>query len=208
MSRARPSTPRDASGRSMSERPYRQTERAASVAATQTAILDAVDAIFLPDPGTAFTLDQVAKQSGATVQTILRHFGSKSKLIEASAQRGFASTRAGRDDVPVADLPAIAHYLAEHYESVGPMVLRMLGAEADGDAIAEMNESGRDMHRAWVERVFGPMLGGGTSAARRRRLATLIAVTDLLTWKLLRLEQGLSARDYERCVRDLLERLR
>lgn len=192
----------------MSARPYRQTERAASVTATRTAILDAVDAIFLPDPGTAFTLDQVAEQSGVTVQTILRHFGSKSKLLEASAQRGLASTSAGRDDVPVGDLSAIAHYLAQHYESVGPMVLRMLAVESDGDAIAEMNERGRDMHRAWVERVLGPMLSGGSSAARRRRLATLIAVTDLLTWKLLRLEQGLSARDYERCVCDLLERLR
>ena len=192
----------------MSARPYLQTERAASVAATRTAILDGVDAIFLPDPGIAFTLDRVAEQSGVTVQTILRHFGSKSKLLEAAAQRGLASTRASRDDVTVGDLAGIAHYLAQHYESVGPMVLRMLGAESDGDAMAEMNERGRDMHRAWVERVLGPLLGGGSPVDRRRRLATLIAVTDLLTWKLLRLEQGLSARDYEDCVRDLLERLR
>jgi hypothetical protein len=29
-----------------------------------------------------------------------------------------------------------------------------------------------------------------------------------LTWKVLRLEQGLSRRDYERCVLELLEALR
>lgn len=195
-------------GSSMSARPYRQTERAASVAATRTAILDAVDAIFLPDPGITFTLDQVAEQSGATVQTILRHFGTKAKLLEASAQRGLATTSAGRDAVPVGDLAAIAHYLAQHYERVGPMVLRMLAVESKGDAIADMNERGREMHRAWVKRALGPMLGGDTPAARRRRLTTLIAVTDLLTWKAMRLEQGLSVRDYERCVYDLLERLR
>lgn len=192
----------------MSARPYRQGARAASVASTRAAILDAVDGIFLPDPRVDFTLEQVAQRSGTTIQTILRHFGTKGLLLEAAAERGLATSQAGRDAVPVGDLGAIAHYLAEHYEEVGPMVLRLLAAESRADALVAMNVQGREMHRAWVQRVLAPLLVTGPAKQRNRRLAMLIAVTDLLTWKVLRLEQGLSATEYERCVHELLDRMR
>lgn len=189
----------------MSPRQYRQTARAASVAAMRDAILDAVDVVFLPDPGADFTLEQVAATAETTVPTVLRHFGSKAQLLEAAAQRGLAATQAQRDAVPVGNLRAIARYLSKHYEEVGPMVLRMLAAETNVGGVTELNAAGRTMHRDWVQRVLGDAVGSGTAAERRRRLATLVLVTDVLTWKVLRLEQGLSAADYERCVLELLE---
>lgn len=192
----------------MKVRRYRQGARAASTDATRTAVLDAVDAVFLPDPGATFSLGEVAERAGTTVQTVLRHFGTKAGLIEAAARRGLANVQAGRDEVPIGDLDAVAHYLGAHYEEKGAMVLGILAVEHDVPEVARIAQQGRDMHRRWVGRVMAPLLDNVDRTKRRRRLATLIAVTDLLTWKVLRLEQGLNRRDYERCVRDLLEATR
>jgi AcrR family transcriptional regulator len=192
----------------MKARTYRQRARAAATAETRSAILDAVDAIFLPNPGAVLSLDQVAKRARTTVQTVLRHFGSKAKLLEEAASRGLARIKTGRDEVPVGDLAAIVDYLARHYEETAPRVLRMLAVEYEMPEVARIVQRGRDLHRAWVERVLGPLIAGSEGAARRRQLAALIVATDLLTWKLLRIEQGLSRRDYQRLVLDLLEALR
>lgn len=172
------------------------------------AILDACDAVFLPDPGRSFTLEEVAGRAGTTVQTVLRHFGSKSGLMAAAAQRGMAGTQAGRDQVPTGDLRAVALYLGRHYEEVGDMVLGMLTFEAQGPDLASIVERGGEMHRAWVERVLGPLIEGVPPAERPRRVAVLVAVTDLLTWKVLRKEQGLEQHEYQRSVHELLEALR
>lgn len=192
----------------MKRRAYRQVARAASTEATRTAILDAVDEIFLPRPGAELLLEEVAERAGTTVQTVLRHFGTKSGLLEQASRRGLAKVKAGRDLVPAGDLPAIAAYLRRHYEESSPRVLRMLAVEDRMPEVARIAERGRRMHRAWVERVLGPLLEGSAGPARRRRLALLVCVTDVLTWKVLRLEQRLSGRDYERCVLELLEACR
>lgn len=179
-----------------------------STEATRAAILDAVDEFFLPNPGGTFSLDEVAARAGTTVQTVLRHFGTKAGLIECASQRGLAKTQAGRDEVPVGDLDAVARYLGGHYEEMAGMVLRMMAVEHQVPEVGRIAREGRDMHRVWVERVLGPLLDSVDGKERRRRLATLIAVTDVLTWKVLRIEQGLSRRDYERCVREWLEAMR
>jgi hypothetical protein len=83
----------------------------------------------------------------------------------------------------------------------------MLAVEHEAPEVAKIVQQGRDMHRAWVERVLGSELRRAKRPERRRRLAMLIAATDLLTWKLLRMEQRLSQRDYQRSVLELLEAL-
>jgi AcrR family transcriptional regulator len=169
------------------------------------AILDAVDALFLPSPGAELLLEAVAERAGTTVQTVLRHFGTKTHLLEAAARRGLEKVKADRAQVPAGDLAAAAAYLARHYEESGAMVLRMLAVEEKGPQIAQIAQDGRDMHRAWVERVLAPLIGALTGGARRRRVALLVAVTDVLTWKVLRIDQGLSQRDYQHSVTELLE---
>lgn len=185
------------------KRVYNQQARAAAVEAIRCRILDAVDETFLPAPGSAFSLDQVADGAGTTVQTVLRHYGSKAGLIEAASLRGLSATRSGRDEVPVGDMTAVAEYLGRHYEEVAPMVLRMLAVEGQVPAVARISAEGRVMHRAWVKRVFAPQLPADRSD-RRRRTAMFAAITDVTMWNLLRREQGLSRRAYVRTVEELL----
>lgn len=54
------------------------------------------------------------------------------------------------------------------------------------------------------ERMFAPLLGGLGGADRERRLATLIAICDVSTWKLLRRDRGLSRAQTELALRKLL----
>jgi AcrR family transcriptional regulator len=191
----------------MKLRPYRQQARALATEETRTAILDAVDALFLPQPGRPLSLDQVAARAATTVQTVIRHFGSKAGLLEAAARRGLARVKADRDAVPAGDLPAIARYLARHYEEDCKTVLGMLAVEHEFPEIAKIVERGRALHRAWIGRVFAATLEACDPKEGARRLACLVAITDILTWKVMRLDQGLTQRDYERSVRDLMEAL-
>jgi hypothetical protein len=52
--------------------------------------------------------------------------------------------------------------------------------------------------------VFAPALARLGGAERARRLAQLIAVTDVLTWKLLRHDRRLSRRETELALIELL----
>lgn len=187
-------------------RAYRQVARAETTAALRQRILDAVDELFLPTADSAvFSLQDVAQRAGTTVQTVLRHFGSKGDLVAAAAARGTQRVLEERRRVPVGDVAAVARYLAGHYEEVGPWVLRLLQLEPDLPSVAAVTGRGRSMHRQWVEEVLVPLLGPADVSTRARQAAVLVALTDLLTWRVMRLEQGLSRDAYGRAVRETLE---
>jgi hypothetical protein len=62
-------------------------------------------------------------------------------------------------------------------------------------------------HRQWCERVFAPALEGLRGGRRERRVAQLVAVTDVYVWKVLRRDRGLGPRQTERAMRELVEPL-
>ena len=72
----------------------------------------------------------------------------------------------------------------------------------------ESVERGRRGHREWAERTFAPLLDGLGGRARRRRVTGLVAITDVYTWKLLRLDFGLSQAETERTLIDLIVALK
>ena len=66
---------------------------------------------------------------------------------------------------------------------------------------------GRRGHQDWVERVFAGALTGLRGVARKRRVAQLVAATDVYTWKLLRRDKELSREQTITAIRELLEAL-
>src|SRR5690348_6392232 len=66
------------------KRQYRMRARARSTEATRETILDAVEVAFEELLFDEITLEAIAERSGVSVQTILRHFGSKEGLYAAS----------------------------------------------------------------------------------------------------------------------------
>jgi len=177
----------------MNTRKYDMRARQLAKEATRDAIIDAVIETFEAERTFSITLPTVAERAGVTVKTVLRHFGNRDALIDAAWQRLFDDIRAEREPPP--DDPATAlKVLIEHYERRGTMVLTTLASE-DSDARAQrMNSAGRVGHRAWVEQVFGARLPD-ESAERSRLIDVLVVATDVYTWKLLRLDRGLSVDD-------------
>ena len=186
-------------------RPYRMDARAASAARTGERILDATAELFWELPGEQLSLDEVARRAGVTVQTVIRRFGGRDGLLAAAGEREAARIRDQRDQAPVGDVPTAVRLLVDHYETYGDRVLRLLADERRVHGLAEIAERGRAVHQEWCARVFAPALEGRPSVERRRRLAQLVAVCDVYTWKLLRRDAALSRRQTELAIAELLQ---
>jgi len=188
-------------------RPYRMTARAETAAATGERILDATIAVFWQAPMDDMPLEEVANRAGVTVQTVIRRFGGKDGLLAAAAERETERVRRLRAEAPVGDLPGAVRNLLDHYEELGLPVLRLLAQEERSPAMRALADRGRAVHAEWCERVFAPTLAGLHGADRARRLAQLIAVTDVLTWKLLHRDRRLSRRQTQLALIELLQPL-
>ena len=172
-------------------RGYTMTTRARSVEHTRRRILEASVALHGERLVTDVSLEDVAERAGVSVQTVLRHFGSRTGLVEASVEHGRAEVEAERR-TPVGNVPAAVRTIVDHYERRGDGVLVMLAQEPHQPLMARVCADGRRLHRAWVEEVFAPYLGA--SADREATADLLVVATDVYTWKLLRRDRGL-ARD-------------
>jgi AcrR family transcriptional regulator len=188
-------------------RTYVMRDRARTTARTGQRILDATMQLFIEAPYSQLTLGAVAERAGVSVQTVIRRFGDKEGLIAAAAQRGNAEIAAQRDEAPAGDLGAIVANLVDHYEIAGDIAMRVLSEEESSAEIAAITRGGRAYHRDWCARVFAPALSDLTGSERDRRLAQLVAVCDVYTWKLLRRDSGLSRQQVTIALHELLEPL-
>jgi AcrR family transcriptional regulator len=186
-------------------RPYRMVARAASAKATGERILDAAVEVFWERPGDDVSLDEVARRAGVTVQTVIRRFGGREGLFAAAAERESGRVNAQRDEAAPGDVAGAVRVLVDHYEALGDRIMLMLAEEERAPALRELADRGRDHHRDWCARVFPSALEGRAGVARRRRLAQVVAVCDVYTWKLLRRDAGLSRRQTELALVELLE---
>lgn len=190
-------------------RPYDMTERARAAAATGERILEAARNRFSRLPFDQVTLNDVADDAGVTVQTVIRHFGSKEDLFTYLAERESARILSEREPDRSSDgsLEAALQILVDHYERDGETVLNLLAQESRFPMIAEVVASGRNLHEEWVEEHCRPVLEGVKGEEQRRRLQAAVAATDVYTWKLLRLDRGLSREEVIKTMRILLEGL-
>jgi AcrR family transcriptional regulator len=188
-----------------SRRPYRMVARAESAAATGGRILDAAVEVFWELPSEHVSLDEVARRAGVTVQTVIRRFGGRHGLFAAAAEREAVRVRRQRDEAPVGDAAGAVRVLVDHYEVMGDRVLRLLAEEERVPGLRAITDRGRAYHRDWCGRVFASALKGRAGVERRRRLAQLVAICDVYTWKLLRRDAGLSRRQTELALVEFLE---
>lgn len=188
-----------------SRRPYRMVARAESAAATHKRILDAAVETLKNSPSTEISLDQVASRAGVSLQTLIRHFGSKKGLFDTAVKRETSRVQRQRDEAPVGDVEGAVRVLLDHYEDVGDDVLRLLAEEQRMPALRELVDIGRATHKAWCERVFAPGLSRLHGVGRQRRLAQLVAICDVYTWKILRRDARLSRRQTQLALVELLQ---
>jgi AcrR family transcriptional regulator len=181
--------------------------RATNAAATAERILDAAVAAFWDQPSDQLRLDDVARRAGVSVQTVIRHFGGKEGLLAAAVERESAKIGRERDPSVVTDSTAAIAQLTKHYEAMGDRVLRMLAEEVRFPSLRTIADRGRRMHRYWCAQAFASTLVRLTGVEHERRLAQIVTVCDVYTWKLLRRDAGLSRRQTELALLELLDPL-
>jgi AcrR family transcriptional regulator len=183
-------------------RNYRQSARAEAAEATAARIVEAfrraLQAHWLED----VTLEQVAREAGVSVQTVIRRFGGKQGLLEAVAGLMEGEVRAVRG-APRGDLAAAVANLCADYEASGEIILRLLAQEPRHPPLKPLLDFGRREHRAWVEGVAEPWLERLSPPARTAALDALTAAMDVYVWKLARQDWGRSPE----AARDLILRL-
>ncbi|MDF1606336.1 TetR/AcrR family transcriptional regulator [Nocardioides sp. YIM 152315] len=186
-------------------RRYTMTARAEAVERTRLRLLDAAIELAETRLVSEISLDDIAATAGVSVQTLLRHFGSRAGLIEAA--RRHALTVVGEERrTPIGDPDAAVRTVLQHYERRGDTVVTMLAQEHADAATREVTDAGRAFHRAWVAEVFGPLLPD--VGAEREVLTDLLCVaTDVYTWKQLRRDRGLGPAATETRVRALVRAL-
>jgi AcrR family transcriptional regulator len=178
-------------------------KRAASGAETHGRIIRATIDLHGERFHDQITLDDIAARAGVSVQTVLRRFGSKERLIEAAGESGAEEVDAQRAQARPGDIHGAVENLFDHYEAWGPTVLRLLAQEDRVPQLAKITARGRGMHRESVRTVFASHL---ESAVDRTLLeAQLTAVTDVYVWKVLRHDLGLDRARAEAALIGLIE---
>jgi AcrR family transcriptional regulator len=188
-------------------RPYRMRARAEAATATRERILDAGQAAFDELPLEEVTLAEVAKRAGVSVQTIIRHFGTKEGLFLAVVVHTGAKMGMDRDVEPGADVREVVDILIDHYEKFGHRILRMLAEEDRVPNLHVFADLGRAYHLEWCKQAFRPALKGLRGARRKRRAAQLAAVTDIYVWKILRRDRDFSVAQTKLAIVELIEPL-
>lgn len=187
-------------------RTYDMSRRSAQAEQTADRIVAATEALVAGGPLSDVTLAAIAERAEVTVQTVLRHMGSREGCLEAVGRRVAARIAQQRGHTDPGDVPAAIAELMAHYEAEGQLVLNLLAQEhASRDTAARAVAEGRAFHRAWVERCFGPLM----PEMNQETVDAVVAATDIYVWKLIRLDLGRSrsqtAAVIERLTRTALE---
>ncbi len=180
------------------------TARRDAVEQTREGVLRAAYELWLDRPYEQVTLDAVADRAGVARQTVLRHFGSKDDLAVAVVDWQRPQEESARDAEP-GDVSGGVRRLLARYEEMGDANVRLLELEGRVDAVGYLIEQGRQSHRAWIERTFGPHLPARPVKRRAEVVLALYAATDVTVWKLLRRDFGSSPAETERTVRRLVD---
>ncbi|MEO9104130.1 MAG: TetR/AcrR family transcriptional regulator, partial [Terrimesophilobacter sp.] len=184
------------------ERQYSMTNRTMTAEATRNRILQATLELATEKLTVEIVLVDVAERAGVTVQTLLRHFGSRKRLFDAAVAAGADQIVSERGS-PVGDIGEAVRVVVDHYESRGDWSIALLGQEASDERIKDVTGLGKQVHRDWVHTVFSPQLSEVTASARPGIEDLLAVATDVYTWKLLRRDRGLSRTEVEKRMRYL-----
>jgi AcrR family transcriptional regulator len=186
------------------KRLYTQIARAQGVHETERRIIESASALFAEKHYDDVTLADVARRAGVSTRTVLRRFENKGRLAQAFMEAAAQHNSAWRDTVPTGDPDAAVTMLIDMYELVGDTVIRYLGLEGTVQMVGEFVARGRELHRAWVARVFQPLLSR-SSPRRDAQFALLMVATDVTVWKVLRRDQKLSKKNTLCAVRTLVD---
>lgn len=188
-------------------RAYRMVARAESADRARRQTLQAATKLFTEKPFDLVSLADVAREAGVGLATVVRQFETKDRLFAEAVAAAQEALEAEADSTPENDPAQAVRSAIENYERFGDAIVRLIAQEERVPAIRKVTDHGRDEHSRWVHRVFTKALGRLQGSAKKRRFAQLMAATDVLFWKLLRRDLGLSRSETETAMTEVVEAL-
>lgn len=187
------------------------TNRSAKAEATRVRICESTMELYRERSADGFTLEDVAKHAGTTVQTVLRAFKSKERLLVEALDRLtkpgsplLEGRPGGFVPSPPGDIRAAVAAIFGTYDAIGDLVMQYLAEEIRRPALKPILDQGRANHASWVKGVFAPQLSQRSGRARTQLFHALMIATDVYTWKILRRDLGLTPAAAEATVRDMI----
>ena len=172
-------------------RTYTMRARAAAVEQTRQRIMQAAFELAEDRVFADISLDAVARRAGVSVQTVLRQFGSRADLLEATKEYAAGVVAQERRSAP-GDVAGALRLLLDHYERRGDATLLRLAEDGRDPTVTAVVQRGRDLHRSWVVETFGPLLADVPDSRVDEQVDLLVVATDVYAWKLLRRDRRLS----------------
>lgn len=170
-------------------RKYNNTKRVNSAKKTNIKIIEATEYLLANVPLSHVTLPEIAKKAEITVQTVMRHMGSRDGCLNTAAEYVANRIDSQRSKTEPGDIDAAISDIISHYESEGRLILNILAQTNNGDSfINSVTERGRIYHRKWVEHCFGPHI----NISNEETIDALAAATDIYVYKIIRLDMGRS----------------
>ena len=188
------------------KRAYRGTVQAEIKARTRRRILQAFTELFELWWFDEITLDQVAERAGVTVQTVLRHFGTKDGLVHAWTDiKSWSTVGSSEPQAIPGDVAAIVHVNVGIYERRGELNARILAQAMRYPALEPFIRSGRAAHQSWIRACFADALNVLADRERGRLERLLYTLTDYYTWHLYRHVYGQGREETERALQEAIE---
>ena len=181
--------------------------RAQGIEQTRRQIIEAATTLFGQRPFDLVSLADVARASDLALATVVRQFETKEQLFAAAVADASQVLEARVDRMPANDPAAAVRQGLDGYERFGDAIVRLLAQEDRLPVVREVTEDGRREHARWVNRAFSGVLTRLDTRRRKVRLAQLMAATDVLFWKVLRRDLGLSRRATEQAITEIVDGL-
>jgi AcrR family transcriptional regulator len=179
-------------------RKYDMSVRTQAAEMTSEEIIKVVGELWMKYSIKEITLQMVAQNAGVTVMTILRKYGSKEGLFEATIRADTAGIQDVRKESQAGNISQAISILMKEYEYAGPAVIRTLAVENDLPVAAKILKKGRELHKEWCQRIFAQYLPASNDKEYQIMLGAFYAATDVYKWKLLRNDLGYSQKETEK----------
>ncbi len=178
------------------------TARAKDAELTAGRIVDAMLARLTVTPYEHIRIEDVAADAGVTGQTIIRRFGSKPALMNATVERELTRIVAAREAAAHASPVETIHNLVVHYERYGALILKTYSEAPLVPGLPEIAARGRAFHVDWCSRAFAlPPLPDRDVLIRT---AQIVALCDATTWRILRFDGGLDPAETEVALEEMI----
>lgn len=186
-------------------RAYDMTKRSDAAGGTRQRIAEAALSLFMERDYDDVSLNEIARTAGVSHQTVLNHCESKAGVLLAAGELFSERIRDLEADAVPGDVRSVVHTTCVRYEALGDANARWAAMSTRAPEVAEGLARGRLGFQAWLAEMLGDLMPADDDPDERRRvLLGLHAALDVFTWKLLRRDLGLSQRQTEMQLTDLV----